>query len=356
MAGAWLKHCTAQIIKHAQFNFLLSPFWVSFVVCVEMTGWRDKVYSVCVSYRCGFQGCLSAESLDDLIWVYQTNHTFCSTSARTSDHPNPASRGRPSRSLLANTRPVSGSCVQADQLTSDTSAPHDGRSVCRSERPSCCVRVWATRARDKKRMSAYSHNHTSSCVRRFCRPVPDRSVVFLFVCFYIYCIQHSQLRYTSVFLKFFYTYISSASAGTGLLLFYISKTTIWYPDCPLFPPNSLQHCFFFFLIFASQCVTYSLLLGPVWRDGPGTDKARAGNTVSSSKNSHYRTVSYLHAAGWQKLPRINSSVRLHKSCCPSCSEEKSHWIKSLVNRVRSVRLCLAYAILKRSPPKLNYSG
>lgn len=52
--GAWLKHCTAQIIKHAQFNFLLGPFWVSFRVCMCVWGdgrWRDKVYRarVCVS-------------------------------------------------------------------------------------------------------------------------------------------------------------------------------------------------------------------------------------------------------------------------------------------------------------------
>lgn len=111
MDGALLKHCSAQIIKHAQFNFLLVPFWVSFIVCVCVSnvclssrdaGIRYIVFvcwCVCVpislQHRCGFQGCLSAESLDDLIWVDQMNHTFNSAVTNTSDRDpttqNPAS-------------------------------------------------------------------------------------------------------------------------------------------------------------------------------------------------------------------------------------------------------------------------
>lgn len=178
-------------------------------------------------------------------------------------------------------------------------------------------------------MSAYSHNHTSSCVRRFCRSVPDRSV-FIFLFFYIYCIQHSQLQYTSVSLKFyffFYQFSFSRHWVVALLHqqnYHLTGRKTQSVHCF---PIILFHSAFFF--FAYQWVAYSLLRRfPFGETDQGQTRRERGNTVSSSETSHYRTVSYLQVGGVDRaLPRINISVRLHDSCCPSRSEHRSRCIK-----------------------------
>lgn len=85
------KTCTIQFPSRT----VLSDFQRT---CVCSWGWRDNGirYTVCVCVcvcsrvhplqrRCGFQGCLSAESFDDLIWVDQMNHTFYNATTHTSD-------------------------------------------------------------------------------------------------------------------------------------------------------------------------------------------------------------------------------------------------------------------------------
>lgn len=62
-------------------------------------------------------------------------------------------------------------------------------------------------------------------------------------------------------------------------------------------PIILSHSALFFCV--PVCCVQSSPQAHVWRDGPGPDRKKAGNTVSSSKASHYGTVLYLHARGWQ---------------------------------------------------------
>lgn len=122
------KTCTIQFPLSARFECLsLGP-------CVCVCGVRQ------VPSRCGFQGCLSAESLDDLIWVDQMNHTFPSAAGHTSPrHPptqNPprrlprkplcpslgASAKKKKKKEPTGTPRLADSCGQMNQLTSDTSA------------------------------------------------------------------------------------------------------------------------------------------------------------------------------------------------------------------------------------------
>lgn len=111
---------------------------------------------VCVcplQHRCGFQGCLSAESVDDLIWVDQLNHTFYSAVAHTSDRDlttqNPASLSNfyTPHPLNPKTSRLSDSCRQMNQLTSDralditseASVTSGGEKKCSHHVTLCCL-------------------------------------------------------------------------------------------------------------------------------------------------------------------------------------------------------------------------
>lgn len=156
----------------------------------------------------------------------------------------------------------------------------------------CCLSLrpgLSNTSTTRKRMSAYSHNHTSSCVRRFCRSAPDRSVVFFFVCMFLHLLYSAfavtiYLSLPEVFL-FIYIYIYQFSFSRHWVVallhqqnYHLTGRKTQTVHCF---PIILFHAAFFFCV--PVCWVQSPPQDPVWRDGPGTDKARAGNTVSSLK-------------------------------------------------------------------------
>lgn len=110
-------------------------------------------------------------------------------------------------------------------------------------------------------MSAYSHNHTSSCVRRFCRSVPDRSVVSFFFKIHLLYSAFAVTIYLSlpeVFFFFIYIYQFSFSRHWVVALLHQQNYHL-IPTVHCFPLILFHSAFLNF--FAYQCVTYSLLFG-----------------------------------------------------------------------------------------------
>lgn len=138
-------------------------------------------------------------------------------------------------------------------------------------------------------------------MRRFCRSGPDRSGFFCSFSFlFLYFITHLQLQYTSGFLIFF-LFVCFLSVQLQQALGCCSFTSAKLPSDRQKNrqhfPIILSHSALFFCV--PVCCVQSSPQAHVWRDGPGPDRKKAGNTVSSSRASHYGTVLYLHARGWQ---------------------------------------------------------
>lgn len=99
-------------------------------------------------------------------------------------------------------------------------------------------------------MSAYSHNHTSSCVRRFCRSVPDRSVfLFFFFTFFVFSIRSYNIPQSpsSFFFFFISVQLQQALACCSFTSAKLPSDRQKNPVRPLFSHNSLPLCLFFFL-------------------------------------------------------------------------------------------------------------